>query len=186
MKKNILFFLMLGFVFLIIGCEEQGPMPQEATNEDMSEIESLEKGGYWGGHYGSKGILLIPKFYSQALETGDTELYMALWDENGIQLPPDAPYNIGVEAIRAGVEPLMADFDMTMDITVIEARAVSDNWGYMWGTYYFTGTPKGGGEGFSVDGKFSTIVKKRYKHDRDRRRLGPWKVYIDCFNSNVP
>jgi len=182
MKMSILFIMMFSFIFLVTGCENQGPMPQEATNEEMSEIESLEKGGHWG----SKGILLIPKFYKQAWETNDIQLFADLWAEDGIQMPPDAPHVVGREAIVAGATPLMENFNVEIDITVMEAKAVSHKWGFMWGVYTMVGTPKAGGEGFSVDGKFSTIVKKRNYDDPLRKKYGPWEVYIDCFNSNVP
>jgi uncharacterized protein (TIGR02246 family) len=182
MKKTILFLMMFSFVFFITGCENQGPMPQEATNEEMSEIESLEKGGHWG----SKGILLIPKYYKQAWETNDIQLFADLWAEDGIQMPPDAPHVVGKDAIVAGAAPLMENFYVEIDITVMEAKAVSKKWGFMWGVYTMDATPMAGGEGFAVDGKVSTIVKKRDYDDPLRKKLGPWEVYIDCFNSNVP
>ena len=186
MKKTILILMMFSFVFFIAGCEEQGAMPQEATNEETSDIEFLEKGGYWHDHGLNPGIMKIPENYAKAFETNDIELFAALWDENGIQMPPDAPHVVGIEAIRAGAEPMFANFYLDMEITVMEARAVSKKWGFMWGVYNFTATPIAGGEGFAVDGKFSTIVKKRDRHDPHRKKLGPWKAYIDCFNSNVP
>jgi uncharacterized protein (TIGR02246 family) len=182
MKHKILLFLMFSIIFFVIGCEDQGPMPQEATNEEMSEIESLEKGGHWG----SKGILLIPKYYKQAWETNDIQLFADLWAEDGIQMPPGEPYVIGRDAIVAGAAPVMENFDIEIDITIIEAKAVSHKWGFMWGVYTMVATPKAGGEGFSVDGKVSTVVKKRDYGDPLRKKLGPWVAYIDCFNSNVP
>jgi uncharacterized protein (TIGR02246 family) len=183
MKKQLSVLLIIGFVFYIIGCEE---MPQEATNEESSDIEALEKGGDWGYHRGSEAIHLIPKFYKQAWETNDIELFGDLWAEDGIQMPPDAPHVVGRENIVAGAAPLMENFDVVIDITVIEAKAVSKRWGFMWGVYTMVATPKVAGEGFSVDGKFSTVVKKRHYRDPLRKKLGPWEVYIDCFNSNVP
>ena len=39
--------------------------------------------------------------YIRTLETYDAEGWMALWDENGVQLPPNAPMFVGKDAIRA-------------------------------------------------------------------------------------
>ena len=183
MKKTFLFIMMFSFIFLVTGCEDQGAMPQEATNEDVSEIESLEKGGYWG----SKGILLIPKFYKQAWETNDIQIFADLWAEDGIQMPPDAPHVVGRDNIVDGAIFLMENFYVEINIEVLEAKAVSKKWGFMWGVYTMEATPMAGGEGgFSVDGKFSTVVRKRAYDDPLRKKYGPWEVYIDCFNSNVP
>jgi ketosteroid isomerase-like protein len=66
---------------------------------------------------------------------------------------------------------------MTMTIKVEEATAAGD-WGYAKGTYVQTITPKAGGPVTSVDGKWLDILK--------RQPDGTWRLYIDCFNSNVP
>jgi ketosteroid isomerase-like protein len=135
----------------------------------------------------SASILKIPANYAKAFETGDVELAVALWDKNGIQMPPDAPHVIGIEEIRKSYEGLFAAFEnLEMYITIEEAKAVSSKWGFMWGTFICTGTSKLGGPGLYVDGKVTTIVKKRHHRDKYRKSLGPWKIYIDCFNSNVP
>ena len=66
---------------------------------------------------------------------------------------------------------------MTMTIKVEEAAAAGD-WAYAKGTYLQTITPRAGGPTTKVDGKWLDILK--------RQPDGSWKLYLDCFNSNVP
>ncbi len=64
---------------------------------------------------------------------------------------------------------------MTVKYEEVEA---SGDWAFVRGTYTQTVTPKAGGAATLVDGKFLAIWK--------RQADGSWKMYIDCFNSNVP
>jgi len=55
---------------------------------------------------------------------------------------------------------------------------VTGPWGYSRGTYTQDLTARSTGKTIHVDGKFLTIFKKQMD--------GSWKIYRDCFNSNVP
>jgi len=132
-------------------------------------------------------IAALGNQYAVACNTGDIELYMSLWDDNGIQMPPDEPARIGKEAIRAGMAPGFELFDLEMTITSMEEFRVVGNYAFTIVTYTLDLTPKDVEDPptIHVDGKALTV----YKRQADGWRPGPaagWKFYIDCFNSNVP
>ena len=60
----------------------------------------------------------------------------------------------------------------------IEEVQVAGDWGFARGTYTSSAKPKAGGGNRLVDGKFLTIFK--------RQPDSSWKIFRDCYNSNVP
>ncbi len=118
--------------------------------------------------------------YAVACNTGDFDLWISLWADDGVQMPPDAPAVMGKEQIREAMKP---EFDqMTLDITITsiwDAKAYGDL-GLTCCNYTLDITPKGGGETIHAmrDGKALTIYK--------RQSDDTWKIVYDCFNSNMP
>ena len=108
---------------------------------------------------------------------GDFERWMDLWIDDGIQMPPDAPRNMGVEQIRAGNQPRYEVTDWEMTINPDEVRVLGDR-AYTYGTYEFAFTPKEGGDTTRGNGKFLTILEKQID--------GSWKIAIDSFNFDEP
>jgi len=108
---------------------------------------------------------------------GDFERWMDMWIPDGIQLPPDAPRNMGKEQIRAANQPGFDETDWEMTIIPDEVRVLGDR-AYAHGTYDFAFTPKEGGKTTQGSGKFLTILEKQAD--------GSWKIAIDCFNFNAP
>jgi len=117
--------------------------------------------------------------YPIALNTGDLELWLSLHADDVVKMPPDAPAIFGNEALRAKMEPAFDNFTFEMALYPEQAQ-VSGDLGFARGNYTVSMTPKAGGETIisMPDGKYSTICK--------RQADGSWKIYIDCYNSNVP
>jgi uncharacterized protein (TIGR02246 family) len=115
--------------------------------------------------------------YTLACRSGDVDLYMSLWDDNGVQMPPDVPANIGKEQIRSGMEAAFDLFYFEVPIFVEEAEIAGD-WLFVRCTYSISLTPKEGGETSTRSGKDLSIWK--------RQADGSWKLYIDCYNYNAP
>jgi len=92
---------------------------------------------------------------------------------------PDAPAIFGKEDLRANFKPGFDDFTFEMTLNSEETQ-VDGDLGFDRGTYTVFMTPKAGGETISAmpDGKYLGIYK--------RQADGSWKLYIDCYNSNVP
>jgi uncharacterized protein (TIGR02246 family) len=115
--------------------------------------------------------------YAAAANEGDMERWIALWIDDGIQMPPGAPRRVGKEEIRREMQPLFDLFDTSkMIIHTEEVRILGDR-AYSHGTYEFEMAPKGGGETKSYSGKFLDILEKQVD--------GSWKIAIDCHNYNT-
>jgi uncharacterized protein (TIGR02246 family) len=125
-------------------------------------------------------ITAIKKIYNQytfAAETGDLDLWISLWIDNGIRMPPDTPAQIGKEQIRARMKPLFDQLIIKIPITCKEVRVAGDL-AFSRGTYTLSTTPKAGGETIKRSGKYLTIL--------ERQADGSWRIARDCFNYNAP
>jgi uncharacterized protein (TIGR02246 family) len=126
---------------------------------------------------GSDAVTAIWKEYSASLNAGDINRWLALWTDNGIQMPPDEPPVVGKERIRARNKAALDRFAFDIGISNQEVE-VAGNWAYARGTYKATLTPKQGGKTIPIDGKYMTILA--------RQDDGSWRIHRDIFNSNVP
>ncbi len=157
MGKTALAILVIG-ILVAAGCAAMGTTDQAAFRA------ALEKANL---------------AYSAAMNAGDPTAYMASWDADGVQMPPDAPMVVGKPAITKGMEGLFVAVEFSdFVINMQEAEQFSPSWGYTRGTYSYSFAMKSGGPTNTYDGKFSTVWKKQAD--------GSWKIYRDCFNSNVP
>jgi uncharacterized protein (TIGR02246 family) len=119
----------------------------------------------------------IWKEYSASLNAGDLDRWLALWTEDGVQMPPDEPAVVGKERIRARNRAVLDRFTFDIGITNEEVRTAGDL-AFARGTYKATLTPKQGGGRIPIDGKYLTILV--------RQPDGSWKIHRDIFNSNAP
>ncbi len=117
------------------------------------------------------------KEFAASAIAGDLERWLALWTEDGIQLPPGAPRRAGKAEIRHGMEPSFNLFDAHMAVRPDEIHVVGDL-AYTHGAYEYVFSPKDGGEPLQGIGKFLTILR--------RQPEGTWKIAVDCFNSDAP
>ena len=116
--------------------------------------------------------------YVASLEAGDSNRWLAQWTEDGVQLPPGAPPNIGTEMIGKRNRGMLEKFTVEMEINTDEVTVAGDDLAFARGLYTATLTPKAGGDSVAIDGKFLTVFQKQPD--------GSWKIYRDIFNSNVP
>jgi ketosteroid isomerase-like protein len=117
----------------------------------------------------------IWRTYSNAVTSGDAALWLSLWDQNGIQMPPDIPAR--PKKVLEEVVPkawAMAKV-LTMNISPEEITVMGDL-AYSRGTYSSERTVNN--KTVNIDGKFLTIFR--------RQADGSWRIFRDCFNSNVP
>ena len=128
-------------------------------------------------------IAAVIERYVAAVEAGDTDLYLSCWDDDGVQMPPDAPAVYGKANIGTGTAEMFQQnaaagiqFDMTVPPS--EEVQILGDWAFTRGTYTVAVLSQEGDQIAFTDGKVLTIWK--------RQTDGGWKVYIDCFNSNVP
>jgi ketosteroid isomerase-like protein len=125
-------------------------------------------------------ITTIWQNYAAYVEVGDGIGWLSQYDAEGIQLRPDAPSRTKEELdtqVPAAFQARVNANDVQMSVNPIEI-VVTGPWAFSRGTYTQEITSKTTGQLTQVDGKFLTILKKQDD--------GSWKIYRDCFNSNVP
>lgn len=160
MKKSPLqvsIFLLVFPLFVIFSCGKQGEVVD--VEADITAINDLLNQ------------------YALAINAGDMNLWISLWADDGIQMPPDNPAVIGKEKIRARMQSSFNLYNWKMTIDGEEVRVAGD-WAFTRGTYTYTLTPKEEGETIKGTGKYLTILEKQDD--------GSWKLARDCFNNNAP
>lgn len=158
-------YLAAGVILLVVGIIAGGVIVSVASGGTNSEAEQAEDVAKVKEVYGE---------YSAALNSGDFDRWIALWIEDGIQMPPDETRHIGMEELITANQPGFELFDFDeFAINPVEVQILGDQ-AYSHGTYKFLMTPKEGGETVDVNGKFLTIFKKQDD--------GSWKIAIDIFN----
>jgi uncharacterized protein (TIGR02246 family) len=116
--------------------------------------------------------------YCAACLSGDVNAYLANWDADGVQYPPDAPMNIGTAAIAKRMEAAFARVKfLKFEINLIEARQLTPTIGYSSGNYWYDFVLTSGGPTTRFEGKDLALYRKQAD--------GSWKIFHDCFNSNV-
>ena len=95
-------------------------------------------------------------------------------------MPPDAPANVGKEAIRRAMKPEFDELDIKLAILRIEDAAIFGDLGLTRCASSLDIKPKTGSETVAAvpDGKALTLYKKQ--------SAGTWKIVYDCFNSSCP
>lgn len=111
-----------------------------------------------------------------ALNAGKAGDWVAEFTEDGVQMPPNAPANIGKQAIGAWSQGFLGHFNVTFALDVEEVRIV-DSWAFERGGYSITLGPKNGGDAFTDSGKYITLYR--------REPAGDWRMARDIWNSSV-
>ena len=117
----------------------------------------------------------VYKAYTSARIAGDAEAWLALWDADGIQMPPDMPAR-GKDVLMVGVPKAFSAIPAKSMHIDPEEIVIAGDWAYARGTYGAVQVVQG--KDVTIDGKFLTI----FKHEDD----GSWKIYRDIFNFNAP
>jgi ketosteroid isomerase-like protein len=117
------------------------------------------------------------KAWTATVNAGDVDGWIALWDDNGIQMPPNAPAVHGKPAIREAFNNTLLVVDFEEFTISNEEVEVFGDLGFARGSYSF-GNAMAEAEPAPFAGKYLTIFK--------RQPDGSWKVYRDCFSSNTP
>ena len=118
--------------------------------------------------------------YASLFAAHNAEAWMALWDDEGVQLPPNDSMHVGKEAIRNANASFIADQSLSFgfEITTQEVLLFDGTYGLARGVYTLSATPTGGGQAVVTDGKFMSVLRKQAD--------GRWLFFRDCFNSNTP
>lgn len=118
------------------------------------------------------------RIYMESIVEGNIDKWITVWDEDGVQLPPGSPMRVGRTAIKKAVGADLTAFVYYDPQWGSVHTFVDDEYGFAYGTASFKRRTKATGEVLTIDLKFETIFR--------RQADGSWKIYRDCFNSNVP
>lgn len=123
-----------------------------------------------------KALSMLLSAYAETVNAGDPEAWITLWDTDGIQLPFDAPMNIGRSAIWKMNKDDFGAIDMKFSIVQHEIVAFGD-YGYVRGTYSYSFKSAIDAQPISFAGKYLTICR--------RQTDGTWRIYRDAFNADA-
>ncbi|MFX1516393.1 MAG: YybH family protein, partial [Promethearchaeota archaeon] len=115
--------------------------------------------------------------YTSSVVAKDINRWISLWSDEGFQMPPGAPPNIGKEEIYAFNKNLMESMPVSEMVVNPEEIRDTGDWGFCRGNYWLvTQSPEG--DSVKIPGKFLTVFEKQED--------GSWKIVRDIFNFNVP
>ena len=162
--KSLAAFLVSLVLVAVVSCtppqqEQEAAVEPPSTEADMEAVRQLLSQ------------------VDETLTSGDLEGWMALWDDEGVELPPMQPALVGKEAIRAWDGEYMAN-NTTMVQSAVEDVQVAGDWAYLRDSYTESWTPKDGGDTTTVVGKSVFMLR--------RQADGSWKIYSLIWNADAP
>jgi uncharacterized protein (TIGR02246 family) len=116
--------------------------------------------------------------YVASVTARDADRWIALWTDDPVQLPPDAPTVTDWDTLYENTKAEFEVFAFTGFEINVEEVQVAGEWAYARGHYTVTIEMIDGGDIIPIDGKFLTIFQQQSD--------GSWKIHRDAFNSNVP
>ncbi len=130
------------------------------------------------GGNAADAIKAVGAAYVKAALAGDAKGVAALYTDDAIEMPPNAPMIKGRTAIQQYYEMEFGS-GTTMNsftLTHLDTYAMGDR-GYDVGTYQQSVTPKGMTAALTATGKYTVILK---------RSKGTWQVAVAIYNTDQP
>ncbi len=114
-----------------------------------------------------------------AVNASDVAGWAACFTDDGVQMPPGFPANVGVETIRAWIQGFVSQFEnVEFALSPSEVEVVGDDWAFETGNWEIALTPPGAAEPMRDAGKYITVYQ--------RRPDDSWGMARDIWNSNTP
>ena len=110
-----------------------------------------------------------------ALNAGDADGWVACFDADGVQMPPNEPANVGIASIRTWSRAFLGAFAVEFSIAPADVDVVADR-AIERGAWQITLTPRAGGDPLHDAGKYVTTYR--------RSPGGPWAMMYDIWNSD--
>lgn len=154
--------LLLALVFAI-GCaaepDEAEPIPVADTSQANLDA-----------------IMALSADYMAAYNAGDAEAFVALFTDDAIRMPPDAPMLAGIDRIRTNAITMFETYDGQVTINVDENRFSGDI-AITRGTWATRLVPKVGGEPQEDIGTWLNVSVRGLD--------GRWKISRSIWNSDL-
>ena len=114
--------------------------------------------------------------YARYCNSGDLDLWLSLWNENGVQMPPNAKTRVGKVRIREGMAPLFQN-QLRITINGIQDVLAYHDSGLTRCRYSLVMITPRGEIPLEPNGKALTIFARQFPNK--------WEIIYDCFNTNV-
>jgi uncharacterized protein (TIGR02246 family) len=140
-----------------------GPLPEQPEvidGERKSDREAIES---------------VRDVHVAALNARDAAAWAAVFTEDAVQMPPNAPANVGRANIGSWAAGFLGMFRVQFSLSVTDVQIASDR-AIECGGYAITMTPDAGGPTMEDAGKYITIYQ--------RLATGDWAVARDIWNSD--
>lgn len=125
-----------------------------------------------------KAIDSVRGAHVAAVNAGDAGAWAAQFTDDGVQMPPNAPANVGQSAIEAWSQGFMSLFRLEFALGVDEVHVFGE-WAFERGTYTISLQPKSGDLPPMQDmGKYITIYQ--------RKAGAGWRIARDIWNTSNP
>ena len=112
-----------------------------------------------------------------ALNGGNADAWVAQFADDGVQMPPNAPANVGKAMIGSWSHALLSQFRVQFALAVDEARVLGE-WAFERGGYAISLSAAAGGPPMQEKGKYVTIYQ--------RTSVDTWRIARDIWNSSSP
>jgi uncharacterized protein (TIGR02246 family) len=130
-----------------------------------------------GGEADLEAIDKVRDAHVAALNAGDAEAWVAQFTDDGVQMPPNVPANVGTTMIRIWSRAFLDQFQLQFALAVDEV-CVFGEWAFERGGYTITLNPKAGGRTMQDIGKYMTVYQRKPEYT--------WRMARDIWNSNSP
>ncbi len=125
-----------------------------------------------------KAIDRVRQTHVAAVNSTNAEAWVTMFTEDGVQMPPFAPANIGKEMMTNWVQGFLDLFGMERFALSVAELQVNGSWAFERGTYTIQFTHKPSGKVIPDVGKYITIWQ--------RLTNGTWGMARDIWNSDNP
>jgi uncharacterized protein (TIGR02246 family) len=141
------------------------------TEDRMTEYERI------GSETDLEAIERVRDAHVAALNAGDAKAWVAQFTDDGVQMPPNAPANVGRTMIGSWSQAILAQFRLQFALAVDEVRVLGE-WAFERGGYTISLHPKAGGPPMQDMGKYITVYQ--------RKPGDTWRMARDIWNSSNP
>jgi len=112
-----------------------------------------------------------------ALNAGDAVAWAGQFTDDGVQMPPNAPANIGKTMIGSWSGAFLDHFHLQFALEVDEVHVLGE-WAFERGGYTISLDPKAGGPPMQDIGKYITVYQQKAGDT--------WRMARDIWNSSNP
>jgi uncharacterized protein (TIGR02246 family) len=137
----------------------------------------MTKYEYSGSKIDLEAIDRVRDAHVAAVNAGSAEAWAAQFADDGVQMPPSAPANVGKTMIRSWSQAFLDQFRVQFALAVDEVHVFGE-WAFERGGYTISLQPKAAGPLMQDKGKYITVYQ--------RESGDSWRMARDIWNSDNP